>query len=1417
MCRFLRRSGSRVNGLNMKPYHDTKHTNQNIKSNIQMRWLVLFIVSFLFALNISQIQAEQSLNFLDLTNWSNKGDGTWNVQTGGRTVTQTKNGGPTFFLSPDSFSNVIIKGTIEVATTNDNDFIGFVMGYENIGDDYNFVLFDWKQEVQNNAQEGFHLALIDGDFSGGFSSSVFWDHDNSDSRHTELQDPPSKNDGWLDNTEYQFEILYTSERIRIKINDETIYNVTSGAFNPGKIGFYNSSQDNVIYGNVRVVNVDSNLENPQAADDTYGLVTSNGITLNVGADEGLLFNDYDPQLDAFEIIVTSPPAIGELSVVTSSGAFVYTSAGLGEETFKYKLKELNSGLESDEATVTLLIRDAANEAPSDILFAQDYELTEFERDVVIGTLAAIDANLPLDFHDFILTDNGGGRFGINGNQITIASAGGITPGDVYGISVKAIDFDGLSIEKMLNVTAPNIITYDLAGGVNHAENISAFFPKDETFSLVSPSKIGYTFLGWYDNSVDGNQITEISLATSQNYTFYARWEVIKFPINYELNQGTLAQSNMTQYALDGSTIFFNNPTKAGFAFEGWRLTTSGQTYQTPAGLLSIIPATSGSIQAVMHNYELILGDVAWTAARDYCANQGGYLATVTSQLEWSYILQKILQDSDPDDRYWLGAEALNKDNPNANPTDQNWTWLNGEGSVPLPGSGGFEKWASGEPNNHGASGEFYLTTWGDQLWNDLPNSYPGMHGFVCESDLTVNFTGAITLTAVFTGDFFTISYQPNNDESLSDDSFRAGNDLSLPVVTRPGFDFVGWFSDSELNQAFDQTTMPAENLTLYGGWTPIDYTISFDAAGGSSVSSIVAPYLSAVQLPTPDRPGYTFMGWFLGDTNIPIDTTVPLGNQTYIAQWQINTYTVQFDTAGGLPENSIVGEYLSSIRLPAAKRPGYTLLGWYLGNQRIPYTTTVPLGDQTYTARWEANLYTLTMTNTVNDESSTITAAYDSPIVVPLYKLEGYTFRGWFEGGTNVSFNRMPLGDRTIRAIMEPNPYTITFDTQGAPAIASLTAPYMSDISLPVPEYENHTFDGWLLNGEKATLSTMPLNGATLVASWVKDEQTITFTSSVGSAPAPITAPIGEAIALPTMNVPGYTFDGWFEGETLVNLTTMPELPVTLTARFTRLSYTVEILGFNGVLIDRVTADFGATVTLPTLDVLGYYMSGWTLNGNAIRGNQISMPAGGGTLQAQFLPFIYPITFVHKDFIESIDAAYESDVTLPASNVTGYAFLGWQLGDEFVETLQVPLRGATLTAIYEPFSSRQTIVTPLQTITLIHTTDQPFNGPSLTTPDPLIFRGYYTEPFGLGDRLTADSISENGLLTRAYPYIVDPTVSIETRDARTLYQGPQPSQAMPEITEYSNDASFASEWISLALWSLGLTTLFWVVRKGGRS
>ena len=210
------------------------------------------------------------------------------------------------------------------------------------------------------------------------------------------------------------------------------------------------------------------------------------------------------------------------------------------------------------------------------------------------------------------------------------------------------------------------------------------------------------------------------------------------------------------------------------------------------------------------------------------------------------------------------------------------------------------------------------------------------------------------------------------------------------LFTRAGYTQVGWSTvdGGEKVYGFEDVYTKNEALTLYPVWNTNKYTITFDTNGGSEIAPITQDYGTQIAAPAnPTRKGYTFKGW---DKEIP--ETMPAENITVKAQWEINQYTIAFDTNGGSEIAPITQDYGTEITAPDnPTRKGYTFKGW---DKEIP--KTMPAENITVKAQWEINQYTITFDTNGGSEIAPITQDYGTKITVPDNPTrKGYTFKGW--------------------------------------------------------------------------------------------------------------------------------------------------------------------------------------------------------------------------------------------------------------------------------------------------------------------------------------------------------------------------------------------------------------------------------------
>ncbi|MEW4490737.1 PEP-CTERM sorting domain-containing protein [Thalassoglobus sp. JC818] len=189
---------------------------------------------------------------VDLSTWSNEGGGNWVPQTTvspNDSVLQTLNSDTTVFYNNQNSQGKSLSGKVKVQTGSDDDWFGFVLGYD-AGDlssaTADFILIDWKQGTQSGWDAGLAISRVTGAMqSGGTSTnSPAWDHNgpvNFLQRGATLG-----NVGWQDNVEYAFDIEFTSSNIKVFVDGVLQFDI-NGTFEDGSFGFYNYSQPSVLY------------------------------------------------------------------------------------------------------------------------------------------------------------------------------------------------------------------------------------------------------------------------------------------------------------------------------------------------------------------------------------------------------------------------------------------------------------------------------------------------------------------------------------------------------------------------------------------------------------------------------------------------------------------------------------------------------------------------------------------------------------------------------------------------------------------------------------------------------------------------------------------------------------------------------------------------------------------------------------------------------------------------------------------------------------------------------------------------------------------------------------------------------------------------------------------------------------------
>lgn len=229
---------------------------------------------------------------------------------------------------------------------------------------------------------------------------------------------------------------------------------------------------------------------------------------------------------------------------------------------------------------------------------------------------------------------------------------------------------------------------------------------------------------------------------------------------------------------------------------------------------------------------------------------------------------------------------------------------------------------------------------------------------------------------------------------------------------------------------------------------------------------------------------------------------------------------------------------------------------------------------------------------------------------------QGYQFTDWYLDDTKYDFNAAVTKDMTLTAKWTANSYTITFDTDGGSAVASITQEYGTAITaLAAPTKTGYTFMGW----EPELPATMPAENIIIKAQWRINQYTITFNTDGGSAVAPITQDYGTDITAPEAPTKsGYTFMGWNPEIPA----TMPAENLTITAQWrynggggssSSPSYPVSVpdkTDHGSVTVSPKNASAGSTVTITVKPDSGYVLE--TISATDKNGNDLKLIDKGG-------------------------------------------------------------------------------------------------------------------------------------------------------------------------------------------------------------
>ena len=589
------------------------------------------------------------------------------------------------------------------------------------------------------------------------------------------------------------------------------------------------------------------------------------------------------------------------------------------------------------------------------------------------------------------------------------------------------------------------VTFDSAGG-------SAVAPITAKYGAAltapeAPTKTGFTFGGWTP------ALAETMPVGGQALT--AIWNRNSYQFTVDLNGGSFASGDTDpsgEYEFEAAVPQLSIPVMTGYTFTGW--------------------------------------DVA------YPATMPAEAVTVTAQ--WQ--INQYTVTVNPD-----GGTIANLASG----------WVESSGNYTYTGDYQSAVPALAAPTREG----YYLTT-------DWTNAIPE----------TVPLNGA-NITASWQLETYRIAFNAGDGTVTPDSKTVAyGQTTTYPEAELEGYTFEGWFTQSEGGTQYtDQTVIgdlgddvtgdaSAVSLTLYAHYSVNSYELKFLDWDNTVLSSETVVYGTAVTAPAaPDnREGWRFVSW---DNEVP--ATMPATALTFKAVYEVLPFTITVDPAGGeietLPTGwtAVDGKYVFEDDFGANVTPlgnpvraGYDFNAW---SAAIP--ATVPSQDVEIAASWTKHVYHIeyAMDGGTPQIAST-TAEFGETINLPVENTDftktGHTFSGWKVGtdvfnGTYTVPAQQQNGDTILlTAQWDINTYTITFNSMGGSAVASIEEDYGTPIAAPAaPTKTGYDFGGWYENedctGTAYVFTTMPASSQTLYAKWNEHKYDVVFVQPDESAGDP--------------------------------------------------------------------------------------------------------------------------------------------------------------------------------------------------------------------------------------------------------------------------------------------------------------------------
>ena len=430
----------------------------------------------------------------------------------------------------------------------------------------------------------------------------------------------------------------------------------------------------------------------------------------------------------------------------------------------------------------------------------------------------------------------------------------------------------------------------LLEGGNAGSSQVYFYTVEQTVTLPTPTRTGYTFLGWTGEGITTPQPNvTIPKGSTGDKTYIENWKLTEYNITMDLNGGS-GQEKVV-YTMTDEDFELPTPTRNGYEFVGW----TGERITTPQTSVKIPKGSTGD-KAYTANWQVI----EYTITLD--TNGGPVVSPIKYTVEDSFTLPYPLRPG-----YEFAGWVL--DGSGMLPATTLIIYYGTTGDLHYKAEWRLAEYTITMDLNGGSGQEKVVYTITDEDF-ELPTPTRNGYEFVgwtgeriTTPQTSVKIPKGSTGNKAYTANWkvirYTITLVTNGGAVIASIRYTVEDSVTLPIPPeRPGYEFAGWVLDG--SGQFPSTPMiipegSTGDRIYEAEWRVATYTITY-VSHGKAYNWVQYTINNQIYFGLPEEdpsyylPGYTFVGWKIdGVEGTPRSYMLPkgsYGNRTATMLWE---------------------------------------------------------------------------------------------------------------------------------------------------------------------------------------------------------------------------------------------------------------------------------------------------------------------------------------------------------------------------------------------------------------------------------------------------------------------------------------------------------------------------------------------------